>query len=343
MAQERRYRLQSEDASRQIEVLLEGLQIPVGRRPFFAELLTTVLKLFEDGADLGDLKIANSALKELRYAFKVFGAYRDIPKVTVFGSARTPPASPVSQQARTFAEHMVKGGWMVVTGAGGGVMGAAQQGAGRESSFGLNIRLPFEQGVNPWIADDPKLINFRYFFTRKLFFLKGAHAACLFPGGFGTFDEAFEVLTLIQTGKNPIIPVVFLDVPAGDYWLQWQQFLREQMVTRKLIDADDLHLFRITDEVEEATTEIFGFYRVFHSARFVVDDLVIRLKRPLPAEALPALQEDYADILRGPLTLRQGPLLSEGDEWPALWRLVVPFTRSRYGRLRRLIDAINRC
>jgi hypothetical protein len=207
----------------------------------------------------------------------------------------------------------------------------------------LNIRLPFEQEVNPWIAEDLKLINFKYFFTRKLFFLKEAYAACLFPGGFGTFDEAFEVLTLIQTGKNPIIPVVLLDVPAGDYWLQLQQFISEQMVTRKLIDADDLNLFRVTDEVEEATAEIFAFYRVFHSSRFVEDDLVIRLRRPLSSEALLALQEEFADILRGPLTQRQGPLLAERDEWPALWRLVVPFTRSRYGRLRGLIDAINRC
>jgi Possible lysine decarboxylase len=151
------------------------------------------------------------------------------------------------------------------------------------------------------------------------------------------------VLTLIQTGKNPIIPIVFVDVPAGDYWQQWQQFIREQMVTRQLIDADDLHLFRITDEVEEATAEIFAFYRVFHSARFVEDDLIFRLKRPLPVEAVMALQDEYADILKGPLMQRQGPLLAEGDEWPALWRLVIPFTRSRYGRLRRLIDAINRC
>jgi uncharacterized protein (TIGR00730 family) len=343
MAQERRYQLQAEDANRQIHTLLDGLQIPGDSRPFYAQLLTTVLKMHEDGADPADLKIANSALKELRYAFKVFSSYREVPKVTVFGSARTPPQSPISQQARRFAESMVKGGWRVVTGAGGGVMGAAQEGAGREASFGLNIRLPFEQEVNPWIAEDPKLINFKYFFTRKLFFLKGTHAACLFPGGFGTFDEAFEVLTLIQTGKNPIIPVVFVDVPAGDYWQQWEQFIREQMVMRKLIDADDLHLFRITDEVEDATAEIFAFYRVFHSARFVDDDLVLRLKRPLPTEALMALQEEYADILNGPLLQRQGPLLAEGDEWPGLWRLVMPFIRSRYGRLRRFIDAINRC
>jgi uncharacterized protein (TIGR00730 family) len=342
MPQERRYQLQAEDANQQVEALLGSLQIPNESRALYAELLTTVLKMFEDRADLGDLKIANRTLKELRYAFKVFSPYRNIPKVTVFGSARTPPTSAISQQARRFADRIVKEGWMVVTGAGGGVMGAAQEGAGREASFGLNIRLPFEQEVNPWIAKDPKLINFRYFFTRKLFFLKEAHAACLFPGGFGTFDEAFEMLTLIQTGKNPIIPVVLLDEPGGDYWQQFLHFIRQQMVTRQFIDADDLNLFQITDEVEEAVAEIRGFYRVFHSARFVANDLVLRLKRPIPAEMLLALGEEYADIIKGPLVQRQGPLLLEGDEWPEHWRLIVPFTRSRYGRLRRFIDALNR-
>ena len=341
MMQERRYQLQAQEANQQIQAMLEGLQIPGDRRLFYAQLLTTVLKMYEDGADLGDLKITNSTLKELRYAFKVFSLYRDIPKVTVFGSARTLPASPISQQARHFAENMVKSGWMVVTGAGGGVMGAAQEGAGREASFGLNIRLPFEQEVNPWIAEDPKLINFKYFFTRKLFFVKEASAVCLCPGGFGTFDEAFEVLTLVQTGKTAVIPIVLLDVPGGEYWLHWEQFIRVQLLAQGLISPEDLDLFLITDDVERAVEEIFGFYRIFHSARYVEDDLVLRLKRPLPPQALPALEEVFADILMGPLTQRQGPLLSEGDEYPGLWRLVVPFSRFRYGRLRRLIDAVN--
>lgn len=341
MAQERRYQLQSEAANQNLEALLEDLQVPGESRLFYGQLLTTVLKLFEDGADLGDLKITNSVLKELRYAFKVFSPYHDIPKVTVFGSARTPPDSPISQQARLFARRMVEQGWMVVTGAGGGVMGAAQEGAGRESSFGLNIRLPFEQEVNPWIAADPKLINFKYFFTRKLFFLKEANAACLFPGGFGTSDETFELLTLMQTGKSPIIPVVLLDVRGGDYWQQWAQWVRDQMVRRELISPEDFSLVCITDEVEQATAEIFGFYEIFHSSRFAEDNLVFRLRQPLAAETLAALQRDYADILLGPLEQRHGPLLTEGEEWPSLWRLIIPFTRSRYGRLRQLIDAIN--
>jgi uncharacterized protein (TIGR00730 family) len=342
MLQERRYQLQSEEGNRQVDALLDALHVSGDSRPLYAQLLTTVLKMYEDGADLGDLKIANRTLKELRYAFKVFSPYREIPKVTVFGSARTPPESPISVQARRFARTMVQEGWMVVTGAGSGVMGAAQEGAGRERSFGLNIRLPFEQEPNPWIAEDPKLINFRYFFTRKLFFLKEAQAACLCPGGFGTFDEAFELLTLIQTGKNPIMPVVLLDVPGEDYWHRWEAFLREQMIARGLLSADDPQLYRITDDVEQAAAEIFAFYRVFHSARFVDDNLIFRIRQPLPASLLCTLQAEYADILRGSLRQHQGPLLAEGEEWPTLWRLVVPFTRSRYGRLRMLIDAVNR-
>jgi uncharacterized protein (TIGR00730 family) len=259
----------------------------------------------------------------------------------VFGSARTPPTSPISQQAKLFAEHMVSAGWMVVTGAGGGVMGAAQEGAGREASFGLNIRLPFEQEVNPWIAEDPKLIHFKYFFTRKLFFVKEASAVCLCPGGFGTFDEAFEVLTLVQTGKTAIIPIVLLDVSEGEYWRHWEQFLRVQLLAQGLISPDDLNLVRITDEVEHAVEEIFAFYRVYHSARYVEDKLVMRLRRPLPSDALPTLEETFADILRGRLTQQQGPLFGEGDEYPDLWRLVLPFIRSRYGRLRGFIDAVN--
>lgn len=341
-AQERRYQLQAEDANRLIEELLEKLQVPDASRSYYAQLLTTVLKMYEDGADLGDVKIVNSTLKELRYALKVFLPYRNSPKVTVFGSARTPPDSPISLQARSFARQMVEGGWMVVTGAGGGVMGAAQEGAGREASFGLNIRLPFEQEVNAWIAEDPKLINFKYFFTRKLFFLKDANAACMCPGGFGTFDEAFEVLTLIQTGKSPIIPVVLLDIPGGDYWHSWEQFLRRQMIARGLISPEDLHLFRITDDVQQAIDEIIDFYRVFHSSRFIEQDLVLRVRRPLPSQALSALEHEFTDILQGPLEQRQGPLLAEGDEWPTLWRLILPVKRSRYGRLRQLINAINR-
>ncbi|MGH8058263.1 MAG: LOG family protein, partial [Candidatus Entotheonellia bacterium] len=304
--------------------------------------LTTVLKMHEDGADLGNLKLANTALKELRYAFKVFEPYRDVPKVTVFGSARTGPDDPTSVQARRFARSIAAHGWMVMTGAGSGVMGAAQEGAGIGPGFGLHIRLPWEAEANPWIAEDPKLISFKYFFTRKLFLVKEASAACLLPGGFGTLDEAFEVLTLVQTGKTALIPVVLLDAPGDDYWRVWEGFIRRQMLARKLIAADDLHLLRITDDVEEAVAEICGFYRNFHSSRFVGDALLLRVQRPLPPELLSALQDEYADILKGDVQQYKGPLPAEGEEWPDLWRLILPFNRSRYGRLRLLIDSINR-
>lgn len=342
MANERRYQLQSDETNRQIDALLAGLGVHRETSPYYAQMLTTVLKLFEDGADVGDLKIANSALKELRYAFKVFSQYRTVPKVTVFGSARTPPDHAITLQANNFGRRMVEAGWMVITGAGSGVMGGAQAGAGREQSFGLNIRLPFEQEANPWIAEDPKLITFKYFFTRKLFLLKESAAACFLPGGFGTFDEVFEVLTLIQTGKTSMIPVLLLDVPGGGYWKAWDAYVREEMVGRGFIAPEDVHLYRVTETVEDAAREILGFYRAFHSHRFVGEGLVMRLRRPLAPEALGALQREFEDILKGSVVSVPGPLPAEDNEWPELPRLVLPFNRTSYGRLRQLIDFINR-
>jgi len=342
MANERKYQLQSEETNRQLDAVLEGLQIPRETWPYYSQMLTTVLKMFEDGAEVGDLKISNSALKELRYAFKVFAPYRDVPKVTVFGSARTPADHPFSALARDLGRRMVEAGWMVVTGAGSGVMGGAQAGAGREKSFGLNIRLPFEQEANPWIADDPKLITFKYFFTRKLFLLKESATVCYLPGGFGTCDEAFEVLTLIQTGKTRLIPVILLDVPGGTYWKTWETFVRGQMVEQDLISGADVHLYRLANSVEEAAREILGFYRVFHSQRVVGEHLVLRLRRPLSEQALADLQREFEDILKGPAEQVPGPLPAEGDEYPDLPRLVLPFNRTNYGRLRLLIDFVNR-
>lgn len=342
MSNERRYQLHSEQSNRQIDELLKTLDVSPEVWRFYAEMLTTVLKMFEDGADLGDLKIAHAAFKELRYGFKVFAPYRHIPKVTVFGSARTLPDDPISLQARAFSARMMEAGWMVITGAGDGVMAAAQGGAGRERSFGLNIRIPWEQEANPVIADDPKLINFKYFFIRKLLFVKEASAVCLFPGGFGTFDEACEVLTLIQTGKTPVIPVVLLDVPGGQFWKTWEAFLSQEMVDRGFISADDVHLFRLADDVSVATREILEFYKVFHSQRWVGDRLVLRLRRPLAARPLAALEAQFEDLLKGEARQLPGPLPEEGGELPDLPRLVFPLVRSNYGRLRLLIDAINR-
>lgn len=342
MTNERRYQLHSEEANRQLDALLEGLRVPRETWSYYSQMLTTVLKMFEDGADVADLKIANSTLKELRYAFKVFAPYRDVLKVTVFGSSRTPADHPFTLQAEAFGRRMVEAGWMVVTGAGSGVMGGAQEGAGREKSFGLNIRLPFEQEANPWIADDPKLITFKYFFTRKLFLLKESAAVCYLPGGFGTCDEAFEVLTLIQTGKSRMIPIILLDMPGGGYWKAWDEFVRGQMVGRELISSEDVHLYRLAETVEAAVREALDFYRVFHSQRAVGDQTVLRLRRPLAPETLQDLQRKFDDILKGPAELVPGPLPAEGDEFPELPRLVLPFNRTGYGRLRQLIDFVNR-
>src|SRR5690242_20982694 len=237
-------------------------------------MLTTVLKMFEDGTGIADLKIANNAFKEIRYGFKVFAPWRSVPKVTVFGSARTPREHPISEQAYAFGKRITGAGWMVMTGAGGGVMGSAQEGAGGERSFGLNIRLPFEQEANPWIAADPKLISFKYFFTRKLFLVREAHAMAFLPGGFGTADEAFEALTLIQTGKSPVLPVVLVESGPKPYWRIWDRFVQGALIDRRLIDANDVAFYRIVDRVDDAVREVTQFYRLYHSSRIVGDNLV---------------------------------------------------------------------
>jgi uncharacterized protein (TIGR00730 family) len=230
---------------------------------------------------------------------------------------------------------------MVVTGAGAGIMGASQEGAGGERSFGLNIRLPFEQEANPWIASDPKLVSFKYFFTRKLFLVKEASAVALFPGGFGTMDETFELLTLMQTGKSAIVPVVLVEAGPKPYWRIWARWLGATLVERKLISPEDTAFYRIVDTAAEAVEEIQNFYRVFHSSRIVGDILAFRLQRALSAAELAAVQTRFEDILKGPADQSAGPLPPEASEFPTLPRLILPFNRISYGRLRQLIDFIN--
>jgi uncharacterized protein (TIGR00730 family) len=338
---DRRYALQNEDANRLITELLDVAGIPSDRRGYFQHMLTTVLKLHEDGASTGDLKITNTALKELRYSYKIFAPYRDVRKVTVFGSARTLPTASAAMAALMFGRRMVEEGWMVITGAGAGIMGAAQEGAGGERSFGLNIRLPFEQEANPWIASDPKLITFKYFFTRKLFLVKEARAVALFPGGFGTMDEVFEVLTLMQTGKATIIPIVLVETDQTPYWREWDAFVRSTLVEQRLVDRDDPSFYRIVDTVDDAVRELTTFYRVYHSARIVGDLLVFRLQRPLAGHAVGELQQRFEDILKGPVDHAAGPIPGEQNEYPDRARLILPFNRASYARLRQLIDFIN--
>ncbi|MGD0654688.1 MAG: TIGR00730 family Rossman fold protein [Thermoguttaceae bacterium] len=300
-------------------------------------------KLATDQPSRGDLKILSRTLKELRYAFKVFAPYRRSRKVTVFGSARTPADHPAYRQAVAFGQAMSNHGWFVITGASSGIMEAGHVGSGRDHAMGLNILLPFEQVANSVIAGDPKLVHMKYFFTRKLMFVKETDAICLLPGGFGTLDEGLEVLTLLQTGKHDMMPMVLLDEPGGDYWACFQEFVKKQLLDRGMISPEDLSLYKLTDNADEAVAEILQFYRVYHSLRYVRSNLVVRLQRR-PGEALlETINTNFADILLEG-RFRVGEALAEEHDDPELAdlpRLIFQFDRRNYGRLRQLIDCIN--
>jgi len=308
-----------------------------------AEMIENSLKLLRDGTSLGDVKILNASLRELRYAFKVFAPYRGVRKVSVFGSARTPPGAPTARAAREFAQRIAAEGYMVITGAGPGIMRACQEGAGRERSFGVNIRLPFEQEPNEFIAKDSKLLTFRYFFTRKLMFIKEANAAVLFPGGFGTHDEAYECLTLVQTGKTSPMPIVFLDAPRGTYWKTWKRYVEDHLLRPQLISEEDMSLFKVTCSIDDAVEEITRFYRLYHSSRTVGRRLVIRLNRPIAESLVADLTHAFADILvTGRIEQAENALPAEDEpEIRHLPRLVLHFNRTHFGRLRQLIDRVN--
>lgn len=310
----------------------------------YYEMMVSVLKLAQQKPSTADLRLFNNSLKEMRYAHKIFAPFDNVKKVTIFGSARTYPSAPEYKAAHDFAELMEKNGFMTITGGGGGIMAAAQAGAGKDHSFGLNIRLPFEQKANPTIAGDPKLINFRYFFTRKLNFVRQTHAIALFPGGFGTMDEGFEALTLLQTGKGRLMPVVFVDAPGGNFWQTFVAYLREHLLEDGWVSPWDFDLFKITDNIEEACQEIVHFYHNFHSYRFVGDLLVVRVQRPIPEQALMRMQYDFADIIipDGKIYMAE-PHEAEANE-PELAnipRLYVDFDRISFGRFRKMVDRIN--
>ena len=308
------------------------------------ELITTALKMGSDGMGIGDLKLMNRSMKELRYAAKVFAPFRDRKKVVVFGSARTAPNDPDALLAEEFGRQMVAHEYMVITGGGDGIMGAAQRGAGRENSFGLNIRLPFEQRANQVIDGDPKLINFNYFFTRKLNFVKETHAYALFPGGFGTMDEGFEALTLMQTGKALIIPIVLIDRPDGSYWETWMRFLTDHLLRQGLISQEDFNFIKIAHNVEAAVAEILLFYKNYQSSRWVGSRLVYRIRHRLTPAALAHLNQDFGDMLRSGSIEQTDALPQEGNqpEIASLPRIVLQPHRNAFGRYRHLIDAINR-
>jgi hypothetical protein len=300
-------------------------------------------KLATDHPSRGDLKILGRTLKELRYAFKVFAPYRRMRKVTVFGSARTPADHPAYRQAVAFGQAISGQGWFVITGASSGIMEAAHIGSGRDHAMGLNILLPFEQVANSVIAGDPKLVHMKYFFTRKLMFVKETDAICLLPGGFGTLDEGLEVLTLLQTGKRDIMPMVLLDEPGGDYWAGFQVFVDKQLLAQGMISPEDLSLYKLTDNADQAVAEILQFYRVYHSLRYVRSNLVMRLQRR-PGEALlESINTNFADILlEGRFQVGQSlPEEHDDPDLADLPRLIFQFNRRNYGRLRQLIDCIN--
>jgi uncharacterized protein (TIGR00730 family) len=314
-----------------------------GNRDLYEEMLVTICRLARDGAERGDVKLIHKALAELRYGLKVFAPYKETRKITIYGSSRTPEGHPDYQTAVEFARRMSESGWMVITGAGDGIMKAGHGGAGREASFGVAIRLPFEQKTNDIIAEDPKLVNFRYFFTRKLMFMKEASAIALFPGGFGTQDEGFEALTLVQTGKTPLIPIVMCERPDGTYWHQWRAYVAAELLGTGMISEQDMDLFFVTDDVDEAVANVVQFYRTYHSSRYVGDELVLRLRRPIRPETLQRVNDEYAAkiLLRGRIE-QSGPLPAEQGEYPDLPRLKLWFDKHSFGRLRRMIDVVNR-
>jgi len=335
-------RRQADARSQAIKRFLEEFAADSEHHDLLGEMMVTICRLSRDGCGRGELKVLNRALKELRYAFKVFTPYQGIPKCTIFGSSRTPEDHPQYLQCVKFAQLIQQEGWMVTTGAGDGIMRAGHHGATRKASFGVAISLPFEQDTNTIIAGDHKLVNFKYFFTRKLMFVKEAQAIVLFPGGFGTQDEGFEALTLVQTGKASPIPIVLLDEPQGTYWQHWRTYVQSELLRTNMISPEDMHLFHLTDDAEDAVREIMRYYRRFHSSRFVYDEFVIRMKSPLPDGFVAQINEEYEDLLEGG-DIRQKPtaLPEEAGEFAELPRLVFNYNKRNAGRLRQLINTIN--
>ncbi len=311
--------------------------------PLIADIIESALKMLRDVEDRGDVRIVQTAIRELRYAFRLFEPYADRRKVSIFGSARTRTNSPEYQLAVEFGRKISEAGFMVITGAGGGIMHAGHEGAGAENSFGANIRLPWEQQANPIIERDKKLVTFRYFFTRKLTFIRHSDAIVLFPGGFGTLDEGYEALTLMQTGKSRLMPLVMIDKPDGTYWKTWDAHVRDHLLRNQLISPEDLKLYHLTNSTDQAVKIITRFYRNFHSTRFVKDLLVIRLKHPPTPTAVDALNEDFADIITGEKfrVIQTTPEEVADEDFIQLPRLAFGFDRRSYGRFRQLIDVLN--
>lgn len=305
-----------------------------------SQMVQVGLKLIHEGCDLGQLKLMTRALKEMRYAYRIFNRYLGGKKISIFGSARTPPDHPDYLAAKALGAALTTHGWACITGAADGIMKAGLEGAERDSSFGLSIRLPFESTANSLIAGDPKLITFRYFFTRKLMFLSHSDAVAAFPGGFGTQDELYEVLTLMQTGKANIIPLVLIEGPQGDYWHHWNNYLEKHLLGKGWISPEDKHFFYIAPSVDSAVQHILHFYNRYHSSRYVGDILVIRLSQPISVDKIARLNEEFSSLVRTGEIYTTEPLSEETDHLD-LPRIAFEHTRRKFGLLRALIDRIN--
>jgi hypothetical protein len=308
------------------------------------EMILAALKAGQENVERVDLKLMNSTLKEMRFTAKVFGPYHHVRKVTVFGSARTRSNEAIYKMAGELGQQLAGAGYMVITGGGPGIMQAVNEGAGSQHSFGVNIRLPFEQKANPVVDGNPRSITYKYFFNRKVAFLKESDAVALFPGGFGTLDEAMETLTLVQTGKRAPLPLILLDSPGGTYWTNYVDFLEKELLSRGYISATDFDLFEVVDSANAALESINRFYRRYHSMRYVGDQLVIRLVSEIPEGEAAAMRRGFSDMLRPGGDLRLSKSLAEEADEPdiaRLPRLVVDYNRQDFGRLRKLIDALN--
>jgi len=322
--------------------LLDALPTGADRR-LSQQLLRAAADLVRQQPSTLDLKIAGAALEEMGEAFAMFAGTTDVPKVTIFGSARTKEDDPLYAAARRVAEHLAEQGWMVITGAGPGIMQAGMEGAGRDHSIGVSIRLPFEQGANHVIAGDHKYVSMKYFFTRKLMLIKESKGFVCLPGGFGTLDETFELLTLTQTGKGVPVPIVFLDTPGDPYWETVDEFVREQLVARGLVASADRHLYLITDDCRQAVDEITGFYRNFDSLRYVGDMLIVRLRQRPTEQQVAQLNEQFGHLSTSGTIRVVEPFEPEKREQDRLdlFRIGFPFAKHGYGDLREMIDLLN--
>ncbi|MEJ2200094.1 MAG: LOG family protein [Desulfuromonadaceae bacterium] len=333
-------------SNNELDALIDELMDRVGvhHPEMIREMIVSALMAGRENDYLADLKLMRTTMKEMRFTNKIFGPYRDRKKVTIFGSARTEPSESIYQKCVLFSRLLAERGYMAITGGGGGIMQAGNEGAGAENSFAVNIRLPFEQETNPVMEKSKNVIVYKYFFNRKVAFLKEADAVALFPGGFGTLDEAMESLTLMQTGKNPPVPLILIDDDRGDYWENWFDFIKKTLLKKDLISGEDFSLFSLTRDPVEAVQMIDDFYRVYHSSRFVGKNLIIRLNQPLSEEQVDVLQNEFSEIIQQGTRLRLcGPLPEEADQpnLLALPRLVLEFNHRSYGLLKAFIRRIN--